>query len=250
MTRQPETTSSETGLKKKRVLVLGGSSGIGLEVARQAFARGAEVVLASSNGPRVEEVVRSLGGEVEGYTLDLRDEGAIRAFFEKLGKLDHLVYTAGDSLQLAELATADLNRARQAFELRYWSALTAVKYSSGQIRQGGSIVLTTGIAGARPRKGWIFGASVCGAVEAMTRALAVELAPIRVNAVSPGVVRTNLWQALNEAERAAMYENVGKSLLVGRVGEANEIARAYIFLMEEGFSTGQIVVVDGGTLLV
>src|SRR5262249_31527501 len=163
---------------------------------------------------------------------------------------DHLVYTAGDSLHLHGLASTDLKQARRAFELRYWAALAAVKYGSPNIRKGGSIVLTTGIAGQRPRKGWVVAASGCGAIAALTRALAVELAPIRVNAVSPGVVRTNLWQSMSAAEREHLYESVGNSLPGGRVGEAHDIAQAYLFLMQEGFSTGQTVVVDGGTVLV
>src|SRR5712672_1125882 len=84
----------------------------------------------------------------------------------------------------------------------------------------------------------------------LTRALALELAPIRVNAVSPGVVRTNLWQNMAAAEREHLYESVGKSLPVDRVGELHDIAHAYLFLMQEGFGTGQILVVDGGTVLV
>jgi len=240
----------DAGFRGSRVVVLGGSSGIGLAVAQQAAAQGADVVVASSNAQRVQSAVAGLGGKGEGRALDLSDEAAIQSFFQKLGDFDHLVFTAGDSLQLSELAGADLKKARQAFELRYWAALAAAKYGSPQIRKGGSIVLTTGIAGQRPKKGWVFGASVCGAVDALTRALAVELAPVRVNAVSPGVVRTNLWQNIDPQERERMYEDLGKTLLVGRVGEAFEIAQAYLFLMQEGFSTGQIVVVHGGTLLV
>jgi NAD(P)-dependent dehydrogenase (short-subunit alcohol dehydrogenase family) len=240
----------KTGLKNQRVVVLGGSSGIGLAVADLAVAEGAQVVIASSNAARIEQAKTALGGNTEGYAVDLSDEQAIRSFFEALGDFDHLVFTAGDSLQLSEIATADLKAARRAFELRYWGALAAVKYGSGHIRPGGSIVLTTGIAGQRPRKGWAFGASVCGALESLTRALAVELAPIRVNAVSPGIVRTNLWQNMSEPERQGMYANIGKSLPVGRVGEASDIAHAYLFLIEEGYSTGQIVVVDGGSVLV
>jgi NAD(P)-dependent dehydrogenase (short-subunit alcohol dehydrogenase family) len=151
---------------------------------------------------------------------------------------------------LNELAATDLTQARSAFELRYWSALAAVKYASPHIRKGGSIVLTTGIAGRRPHKGWVVVASVAGTIESLTRALAVDLAPIRVNAVSPGVVRTNLWQNMPEAERENLYESVGSRLPVGRVGEADEVAQAYLFLMQEGFSTGQTVIVDGGTVLV
>lgn len=237
-------------LDNKRVIVVGGSSGIGLAVAQQTAAQGAEVVIASSNPQRVQEAVSILGGKAQGHPLDISDEPAVRSFFEKLGRFDHLVFTAGDSLHLGELATADLQKARRAFDLRYWGSLAAVKYGSPLIRTGGSIVLTTGIAGARPRAGWAFGASVCGAMESLTRALAVELKPIRVNAVSPGFVRTNLWSNMPEQQRESMYESVGKSLLVGRVGEADDIAQAYLFLMQEGFSSGQILVVDGGALLV
>ena len=188
--------------------------------------------------------------EVQGRALDLTNEQAVETFFAKLGTFDHLVFTAGDSLYQHDLATTDLKQARRAFELRYWSALAAVKYGSTHIRKSGSIVLTTGVAGQRPQKGWVVAASVCGAIEALTRALAVELAPIRVNAVAPGVVRTNLWGRMSATEREHLYESVGKSVPVGRVGEPDDIAQAYLFLMQEGFSTGQIVVVDGGTVLV
>ena len=238
------------GLHNKRVVILGGSSGIGLAVAEQAASQGAKLVIASSNAERVQKAIESLGGNAQGHTLDLSDEQAVETLFTKLGAFDHLVFTAGDSLHLQNLADTDLKQARRAFELRYWAALAAVKYASKSIRKGGSIVLTTGVAGQRPHKGWVVAASVCGTIEALTRALALELAPIRVNAVSPGVVRTNLWQNMNAAERERLYESVGKNLPVGRVGEARDVAQAYLFLMQEEFSTGQTLVVDGGTVLV
>src|SRR5437016_6422614 len=233
----------ENGFENKRVVIVGGSSGIGLAVAEEAASQGADVVIVSSNAERVQEAIRSIGGKARGQAVDVSDEKAVESLFTNLGAFDHLVFTAGDSLQLHELADTDLKQARHAFELRYWSALAAVKYGSPHIRKEGSIVLTTGIAGQRPQKGWVIAASVCGTIEALTRALAVELAPIRVNAVSPGVVRTNLWQSMSAPERERLYERVGKSLPVGRVGEAHEIAQAYLFLMQEGFGTGQTVVV-------
>jgi NAD(P)-dependent dehydrogenase (short-subunit alcohol dehydrogenase family) len=238
------------GLNNKRVVILGGSSGIGLAVAEQAAAKGAEVVVASSNAERVQKAIESLGGGTQGHAIDLADERAVETLFGSLGAFDHLVFTAGDSLHLENLADTDLKQARRAFELRYWAALAAVKYASKSIRKGGSIVLTAGVAGQRPHKGWVVAASVCGTIEALTRALALELAPIRVNAVSPGVVRTNLWQNMTVEEREHLYASVGKSLPVGRVGEARDIAQAYLFLMQEGFATGQTLVVDGGTVLV
>jgi NAD(P)-dependent dehydrogenase (short-subunit alcohol dehydrogenase family) len=240
----------ENGFENKRVVIVGGSSGIGLAVAEEAASQGAEVVIVSSKAERVQEAIQSIGGEARGQAVDVSDDKAIEGFFTNLGAFDHLVFTAGDSLQLGELADTDLKQARRAFELRYWSALATVKYGSPQIRKGGSIVLTTGAAGRRPHSGWVIAASVCGTMEALTRALAIELAPIRVNAVCPGVVRTNLWQNMSSAEREQLFESVGKRLPVGRVGEAHDIAQAYLFLMKEGYSTGQTVVVDGGTSLV
>ena len=240
----------ENGFDNKRVVIVGGSSGIGLAVAEQVALQGDEVVIVSSNASRVQEAVKSIGGKAQGQAIDVSDEGAVESFFVNFGAFDHLIFTAGDSLQLHELADTDLKQARHAFELRYWSALAAVKYGSPQIRKGGSIVLTTGVAGRRPHRGWLIAASVCGTIEALTRALAIELAPIRVNAVSPGVVRTNLWQNMSPAEREQLFESVGKRLPVGRVGEAHDIAQAYLFLMQEEFGTGQTVVVDGGTVLV
>jgi len=240
----------EKDFDNKRVIIVGGSSGIGLAVAEKVALLGAEVVIVSSKAERVQEAIKSIGGEARGQAVDVSDEKAVESFFTSLGAFDHLVFTAGDSLQLHELADTNLKQARHAFELRYWSALATVKYGSPQIRKGGSIVLTTGVAGRRPHSGWVIAASVCGTIEALTRALAIELAPIRVNAVCPGVVRTNLWQNMSSVEREQLFESVGKRLPVGRVGEAHDIAQAYLFLMQEGFSTGQTVVVDGGTVLV
>src|SRR5579859_2342864 len=247
---QKQQIENHSGLSGKRIVVLGGSSGIGLAVARQVVAQGATAIIASSSSDRVKQAAATLDGKVEGHTLDLSNEHDIQHFFQKIGDFDHLVFTAGDTLQLNELAATDLTKARHAFELRYWAALAAVKYASPHIRKDGSIVLTTGVAGQRPHKGWTVAASVCGTIEALTRALAVELAPIRVNAVCPGVVRTNLWQNMQEDEREAMYQNLGNRLLVGRVGEAPEIAHAYLFRMQVGYGTGQTVVLDGGAVLV
>src|ERR1700723_2856718 len=240
----------ENSFENKRVVIVGGSSGIGLAVAEEAASQRAEAVIVSRKAERVQEAIKSIGEKARGRAVYGSDERALESFFTNLGGFDHLVFTAGDTLQLNELARTDLKQARHAFELRYWSALAAVKYGSPQIRKGGSIVLTTGVAGRRPHSGWVIAASVCGTIEALTRALAIELAPIRVNAVCPGVVRTNLWQNMSSQEREQLFESVGKRLPVGRVGEPHDIAQAYLFLMKEGFSTGQTVVVDGGTVLV
>jgi NAD(P)-dependent dehydrogenase (short-subunit alcohol dehydrogenase family) len=239
-----------SALKDKSIVVLGGASGIGLATAITAAARGAVVTVTSRSGERVAQAVRRIGGSARGEVVNLESEDETRALCQRVGALDHLVYTAGDELLLSPVAQVDLAAARRAFEVRVFAALGAVKHAAAAIRAGGSIVLTHGIAGARPRAGWAVSAAVCGAMEAMTRALAVELAPVRVNAVSPGFVRTPLWNPIPEAEREALFRDAGGKLLTGRVGEAAEIAEAYCYLMENTFTTGQTVVVDGGGVLV
>src|SRR3984957_19760500 len=211
-----------SALKDKGVVVLGGASGIGLATALAAAARGAVVTVTSRSGERVAQAVRRVGGSARGEVVDLENEDETKALCERVGAFDHLVYTAGDELVLSPVAQLDLAAARRAFEGRAFGALGAIKHAAARIKPGGSIVLTHGIAGARPSAGWAVGAAVCGAMDALTRALAVELAPVRVNAVSPGFVRTPLWSAIPEADREALFRDAGKKLLTGRVGEANE----------------------------
>lgn len=237
-------------LNGKKIILLGGTSGIGLATAKAAAEEGAHVVVASSRQASGDAALASLAGKAEGRMIDLSREDAIASFFKSAGEFDHLVYTAGENLELGEIKALSIDWARQFWNIRYWGAFTAVKYGAPHIRTGGSIVLTTGVAGARPHAGWTVAASICSAMEGLTRALAVELAPVRVNAVSPGVVRSPLWSAMSEKDRETMYRDAGARILAGRVGEVDDIAEAYLYLMRENFSTGQVIVVDGGTVLV
>jgi NAD(P)-dependent dehydrogenase (short-subunit alcohol dehydrogenase family) len=237
-------------LNGQRIVILGGSSGIGLATAQAAARQGAAVVIASSRQARIDEALATLPANAEGRAVDLTDEAAIKTFFAGLGPFDHLVFTAGETLQLGRLVETDITAARAFFDLRYWGAYTAAKYGSANIRQGGSIVFTSGLAGSRPHAGWSLGASICMAMEGLTRALAVELAPLRVNIVSPGVVKTPLWSAMSATDRDALYRQTGERLLVGHVGAVDEIAQAYLYLMQQTYGTGQVLRVDGGGGLV
>jgi NAD(P)-dependent dehydrogenase (short-subunit alcohol dehydrogenase family) len=237
-------------MKGQRVVILGGSSGIGLATAQAAALDGASVVIASSRKGRVDEALAMLSAGTEGHTVDLADEASVKTLFFGLGAFDHLVFTAGEALQLGRLADTDIATARRFFNLRYWGAYMAAKYGSGSIRPGGSIVFTSGLAGARPHAGWSLGASICSAMEGLTRAVAVELAPIRVNIVSPGVVRSPLWGNMTDADRDALYRQTGERLPVGHIGEVDEIAKAYLYLMQQTYGTGQVLSVDGGGALI
>lgn len=170
-------------LQDQRVVLLGGTSGIGLATARLATAHGATVIVASSNPESVRRALGVLPASASGTVCDLTDPAAVGAFFDRLDPFDHLVYTAGEALSLLEIRSLDLARARQAFELRYFGALNAVHAATPKIRR--SVVLTSGTAADRPGAGWSVAASICGATDALVRALAVELAPLRVNAVKP-----------------------------------------------------------------
>ena len=237
-------------LKGKRIVLLGGTSGFGLATAKAAADEGANIVVVSSRQQRVDNALTLLPAGSEGYVADLADEQQVENLFKQIGEFDHLVFTAGENLQLNELSTVKMDEARQFFNIRYWGALMAAKYGSQYIRKGGSITLTNGIVGMRPIKGWTIAASITGAVESLTRALAVELAPIRVNAVCAGVVRTDLWSNIPEADRETMFNQMGSQLLTGRIGEADDIAEAFLYLMHGNYTTGQIVVADGGGVLV
>lgn len=243
-------TTNNLTLDGKRIVILGGTSGIGLATAEAAAQEGATVIVASSRKERVDAAVTTLPAGAEGYAADLTDESAVKALFERIGPIDHLAFTAAEPLQLGPIADVDVSSARQFFTLRYWGAFLAAKHGAPNIRKGGSIVFTSGIAGQRPWPGWSVASSICSAMEGLTRALAVELAPIRVNIVSPGVVKSPLWASMSEADREALYEQTAARLPVGHVGEVDEIAEAYIYLMRQSYGTGQVLVVDGGAVLV
>lgn len=226
------------------MVVLGGTSGIGLAIAEAAVREGATVLVASSRSTRVEAAVERL--TCDGHTLDLTDEAAVKSFFDRIGPFDHLAFTAGETVWQRPIAQIDLADAKRLFDLRVWGAFMAAKYGSPCIRPGGSIVLTSSTLAVRAGSGWTVGASISSAVAGLTRALAVELAPVRVNCVAPGVVRTPLWDRLPEQEREAVFAAAAATLPVGRIGEPSDAAAAYLFLMRQGFATGQTVVIDGG----
>ncbi|NYH20101.1 SDR family oxidoreductase [Paraburkholderia bryophila] len=243
-------TTPDMKLRDQRVVLLGGTSGIGLATAHAALAMGASVIVVSSSAQRVADAVSGLGERASGYTVDLSDQSAVRGLFEQLGPFDHLVYSAGDSLQTGPLAEMDLDTVRRVFDVRVFGAIAAVKHATPYLRPGGSVVLTSGVASLRPQRGWVALASACSAMEGLVRALAVELAPVRVNLVSPGLVRTPLWANLPDADREALFAASGEALPVGYVAEADDLAHAYVYLMTNRYATGQTVVVDGGGVLV
>lgn len=237
-------------LNHKRVVILGGTSGIGLATAHAAADAGAEVVIASSRQTSIDAALGELAASATGCTLDVLDSAAVRAFFAEVGTFDHLAYTAGEPLGLLPVDGIDIDRARAFFEVRFFGALNCVSAAAQHIRPGGSITLTSGSARTRPGAGWAVASSLCGATTSLAGALAVELAPIRVNVVEPGIVRSPLWSGMSVEDQQAMYRQQAELLPVGRVGEVHDVARAFLYSMTQSFMTGTSIPVDGGALLV
>jgi len=237
-------------LMNKKVVLLGGTSGLGLATAIAAAAEAAKIIVVSGNSERVQKALSQLPPGSEGYIADASKEKSLQELFSKMGSFDHLVFTAGESLPFNYLENLSMDDARHYFETRFWGALAAAKYAAPHINERGSITLTNGIVGLRPLKGWSVATCICGAIEALTRALAIELAPIRVNAVCGGVVNTNLWNNMQPDSRDQFFREISAKLPAGRVGEAVDLAKTYLYLMQQEFSTGQCVIVDGGGVLV
>ncbi|MDT5079166.1 MAG: hypothetical protein QOJ80_3803 [Mycobacterium sp.] len=236
-------------LKNTRVLIVGGTSGIGLGVATAVAERGATPIVVSRRQSSVDRALAQLPDHARGATVDLTDAAALTQLALDLGELDHLVFTAGESLELAPLADLTPELITGFFATRFVGALSAVRAFAPRLRAGGSVTLTSGSAAEQPEFG-VLPVSICGAMNALTTALAVELAPIRVNAVAPGVVRTPLWDALADTDRKAMYGEAAQRLPVGRIGEVTDVARAYLYCMEQAYGTGIVLKVDGGSVLV
>jgi len=237
-------------LNDKRVVLIGGTAGIGLATAHATAAAGGQVVVVSSNSTKLSEALAELPDGAQGEKVDVREEFEVAALFDRIGPFDHLVFTAGEAMMLQPVLDTDISVARQFFETRFWGAYTAVKYAAPHIRAGGSIVLSSGGSSQRPGPGWAVASSLLGATEALGRALALELAPIRVNVVRPGMVATDLWQEFPLEVREDLFRTTGSALPVGRIGQTADIARSYVHLMEQEYATGSIVTVDGGGLLV
>jgi len=233
-------------LAGQRVLVIGGSSGIGFAVARAAIGAGAEVAIASSSADRLRNAVARLGGG-EGVQLDVTDEGAVAAFFAASGPFDHIVFTAADWTQVDHKPFTEIDLAAEAtlFDVRFWGALAVAKHGAKRVAPGGSITLTNGMAAHRPQKGLAVATAMAGAVEHLVMGLAVELAPVRVNGVCPGAIRTEAWDELPEAFRRFQEERLAGQL-IPRVGELAEAAEAYLYLMRGTYTTGQTLRVEGG----
>jgi NAD(P)-dependent dehydrogenase (short-subunit alcohol dehydrogenase family) len=233
-------------LTGQRVLVVGGSSGIGLATARLAAQLGAQVTIASRSARRLLAALSELPEGVRSVTLDLVDAAAIASFFEQDREWDHVV-VSGAETRMGAVRELPLDAARSAMDSKFWGAYLVAH--AARISRHGSLTLVSGILSSRPRPAAGLQSAINAALEALGRGLALELAPTRVNTVSPGIIATPLWDEMDPSERDAMYARQTVRLPVGRIGAGDDVAAAIVFVATNGFTTGATLHVDGGGLI-
>ncbi|MDN4988355.1 SDR family oxidoreductase [Bradyrhizobium arachidis] len=231
-------------LAGKKVVVIGGSSGIGLATAELAKSQGADVVIASRSASKLDPIAERL--KVMAIPTDVTNDQSVAGLFKRTGPVDHVVLTAAQ-LRTGPFRTVAMEDVRATMEGKFWGAWRVAR--EAEIRPGGSLTLVTGFLSVRPRPNSAIISAANGALESLARALALELAPVRVNAVSPGVIDTPIRAAMPEAARKEMLAKTAAALPVGRVGMAEDIAQQIGSFMSNGFATGSIVYVDGGALV-
>jgi NAD(P)-dependent dehydrogenase (short-subunit alcohol dehydrogenase family) len=230
-------------LQDKTVLVIGRGSGIARAIVLLAQAQGARVIAAGRDRGKLASAYVDTGIDAE--VVDLTDDASITALAERVGAIDHVVSTASARARgnLADLQRGNL---QLSFDTKVIGPTMLAKYLSPQINPGGSFVLFSGVHAFKHNVGYLGVGITNGAVDFLTRWLAVELAPIRVNAISPGVIDTGAWDALGEDGKREYFEHIAAGNPAGRIGTPDDIANAVLFAMTNTFMTGMTLKVDGG----
>ncbi|TDK31847.1 SDR family oxidoreductase [Rhizobium deserti] len=232
-------------LTNQRVLVVGGSSGIGFAVAQSAVLAGAEVTIASRSPDKLAAARQSLGN-VSSAIIDTADEIAIEAFFRESDPWDHIVISAAQTPS-GPVRKLPLDDAKTAMESKFWGAYRIAR--AARISERGSLTLISGFLSERPSASSVLQGAINAALESLGRGLALELSPIRVNSVSPGLIDTPLWSKMEDDSRKSMFERVAASLPAKTIGQPGDVANAVLFLMTTPFATGSNVRVDGGGVI-
>jgi len=229
-------------LKNNKIVVVGGSSGVGFAVACKAIDAGAEVVIASRSADRLESAVQQLNGRVCAELVDATNEQSIADLFHRVGTFDHLVCTLKLTIPSKSFLESETPLVGKAFDTKFWGQYRLAKHGAPCIRTYGSITFTSGIASRRAYLGYSSVSAMNAAVEALTKSAAVELAPIRVNCVCPGFVDIDPPSSARSDHVRTLVPN----LPLGRLAGASEIADTYMYLFTAQYVTGTVAVVDGG----
>lgn len=237
--------------QNQKVVVLGGSSGIGLATVSWLAAAGASVVAVGRSQEKLDKALRGIDGhgQVVGEALDCNDRAALDRFFARVSTVDHLVLTLSGGEGGGQFSELDLTALRRGFEAKFWPQLEAAQAGLRSLRRDGSVTFVTAISARIANPGTAGLGAINGALESMIGTLARELAPLRVNAVSPGVVDTAWWDRFPAGVKQEVFDQQAQTLPARRVGRPEDIAHALRFLMENTFMTGAVIECDGGLRL-
>ncbi len=227
----------------QKILVIGGSSGMGLATAKLAAASGAEVTIASRSADKLAAAAKTIDGSVTGKVLDVTSDKSVEDFFADSPVWNHVIVTGSD-VTIAAVRELPLATAHAAFNSKYWGFYRVAR--SAKIAPGGSLSVIAGFLATRPAAGRALMGSINAALESLVQGLALELKPVRVNAVSPAVTETEMWSAMSQEARDAMFAKVCATYPAGCVGKAEDIARQLLLLADTRSATGTIVTLDGG----
>jgi NAD(P)-dependent dehydrogenase (short-subunit alcohol dehydrogenase family) len=234
----------------QRVVIIGASAGIGEATAGAFAAGGAEVIITGRSKQRLDEAAQRIGQPIQVAEVDATDTDALGGFFDAIGTVDHLVLAASPgAVGVGPIATLDEAALRQAFDGKFFAHVKAIQAALAHLRPDGSVTLVTAASARAAFAGSAGIAAANGALETMVAPLAVELAPLRVNAVSPGVIDTHWWSVLPDEQRQTYFDAVAAATPVRRVGKPADVADAIVFLAGAGFVTGTVLECTGGSHL-
>jgi NAD(P)-dependent dehydrogenase (short-subunit alcohol dehydrogenase family) len=230
-------------MENLKIVIVGGSSGIGLSVAKR-LDKDNKIIIAGRSMKKLQKTRETLHGDVSLFRLDANNENAVIDFSDKIGEFDHLVVTIRGSSVNESFGESKIENVRKAFDEKFWSQYYLVRHCLKNIKPNGSIILTTGIASKRSYKNMYWHAAANGAIESLIKSLSVEIAPVRINGVSPGFVECKP----NDTERFEIMKQIEPKFPMGRLATQDEMVEGYLYLMRNSYTTGTILVVDGGVL--
>jgi NAD(P)-dependent dehydrogenase (short-subunit alcohol dehydrogenase family) len=237
-------------LRGQGVVVVGGTSGMGLGAVRAAARAGAHVVAAGRRAEHLRSVGESDEGRITNAVVDVTDEASVRALFENAGELDHLLVTAAPGAASRPFLEQDRAAAQAFMNGKFFGSWACARYAAPRMRPGGSITFLTGCSSIRPRAGSAIVTATFAALEALAQALALELGPLRVNAIRPGLIDSDMWSFLDERAREQLRDKVRTTFPARRIGTIEDIGHAAVFLMTNPYVTGTVLEVSGGEPLV